>query len=103
MREVHPSGASPGGLTPETHDLRNRLEGVSDILRALSRSGMRLQSILDQIVEAAARLGQADSCLVWLVEGEVLRLHASFGAPQDAVEHQRSNPHTAEPGSCTSR
>jgi adenylate cyclase len=64
---------------------------------------MRLQPILDQIVEAAARLGRADSCLVWLVDGELLRLSASHGAPRDAVEYQRSRPHSAEPGSCIGR
>jgi class 3 adenylate cyclase len=90
-------------VTRQRDDLRSRLEAVSDILGALSRSAMRLQPILDQIVEAAARLGRADSCLVWLVDGEFLRLSASFGAPKTAVEYQRLHPHTAELGSCTGR
>jgi class 3 adenylate cyclase len=102
MRELTPDTA-PSDLTRERDDLRHRLEAVSDILRALSRSAMRLQPILDQIVEAAARLGRADSCLIWLVDGDFLRLRASYGAPEDAVEYQRSQPHTAEPGSCTGR
>jgi class 3 adenylate cyclase len=103
MGEVTSDSAWLSGPTRELDDLRARLEAVSDILRALSRSAMRLQPILDLIVEAAARLGRADSCIVWLVDGELLRLRASFGAPQAAVEHQRSNPHTAELGSCTGR
>ena len=90
-------------VTRQRDDLRSRLEAVSDILGALSRSAMRLQPILDQIVEAAARLGRADSCLVWLADGEFLRLSASFGAPKTAVEYQRLHPHTAELGSCTGR
>jgi two-component system NtrC family sensor kinase len=90
-------------LTRELAELRGQKEAVADVLRALSGSGMRLQPILDQIVEAAARLGHADSCLVWLVDGELLRLRASFGAPESAVEHQRLHPHTAELGSCTGR
>jgi class 3 adenylate cyclase len=103
MRELTPDTSRLSELTRERNDLRHRLDAVSDILRALSRSAMRLQAILDQIVEAAARLGHADSCLVWLVDGEFLRLHASFGAPRLAVEYQRAHPHTAEPGSCTGR
>lgn len=99
MRELTSESARPG----ELDDARSRLEAVSDILRALSRSAMRLQPILDQIVEAAARLGRADSCLVWLVDGDVLRLRANYGAPPSAVEYQRQNPHTAELGSCTGR
>jgi class 3 adenylate cyclase len=90
-------------LTRELAELRGQKEAVADVLRALSGSGMRLQPILDQIVEAAARLGHADSCLVWLVDGELLRLRASFGAPESAVEYQRLHPHTAELGSCTGR
>jgi class 3 adenylate cyclase len=100
MRELTSDTARLG---EREDDLRGQLEAVSDILRALSRSGMRLQPILDQIVEAAARLGRADSCLVWLVDGDLLRLHASYGAPQEAVDYQRKNPHTPEPGSCTGR
>ena len=103
MRRGIPDSASLREATRERDELRKRLEAVSDVLRALSRSAMRVQPILDQIVEAAARLGQADSCLVWLVDGELLRLRASFGAPPDAVEHQRLHPHTAEPGTCTGR
>jgi class 3 adenylate cyclase len=103
MRELTSDSARLGEPTSELDDLRSRLEAVSDVLQALSRSAMRLQPILDQIVEAAARLGRADTCLVWLVDGELLRLRANHGAPQEAVEYQRLHPHTAEPGSCTGR
>lgn len=103
MEELTSANVRPNELNRELGDLRGRIEAVSDILRALSRSAMRLEPILDQIVEAAARLGHADSCLVWLVDGELLRLSASHGAPTGAVEYQRSHPHAAEPGSCTGR
>jgi class 3 adenylate cyclase len=103
MEDLTSANLPPNELNRELDDLRARFEAVSNILRALSRSAMRLELILDQIVEAAARLGRADSCLVWLVDGELLRLSASHGAPQNAVEYQRSHPHTAEPGSCTGR
>jgi class 3 adenylate cyclase len=103
MEELTSANLRPNELNRELDDLRSRFEAVSNILRALSRSAMKLEPILDQIVEAAARLGRADSCLVWLVDGELLRLSASHGAPPNAVEYQRSHPHTAEPGSCTGR
>ena len=60
-------------LSREVADLRNQLEAIGGILRVLSGSEMRLQPILDQIVEAAARLGHADSALVWLTDGELLQ------------------------------
>ena len=90
-------------LTQELDDLRSRHEAVSDILRALSRSGVRLQPILDQIVQEAARLGRADTCLVWLIDGELLRLRANFGAPQEAVDYQRLHPDRPGLGTCTGR
>jgi class 3 adenylate cyclase len=103
MTHVASDDARITELNRELAVLRSRHEAVADVLRALSQSGMRLQPILDQIVEAAARLGHADTCLVWLADGEFLRLRANFGAPQAAVEYQHSHPHTAEPGSCTGR
>ena len=99
MHELTPSR----GVDVDRVDHRARFDAVSDILRALSQSGMRLQPILDQIVEAAARLGRADTCIVWLVDGDLLRLRAHYGVPADAVAYQLENPHTAEPGSCTGR
>jgi class 3 adenylate cyclase len=103
MEELTSANVRPNEPHRELDDLRDRMEAVSDILRALSRSALKLEPILDRIVEAAARLGRADSCLVWLVDGELLRLSASYGAPLEAVEHQRMHPHKAEPGSCTGR
>jgi class 3 adenylate cyclase len=103
MPDVASDNARIAELTRELHDLRSRQEAVSDILRALSRSGMRLQPILDQIVEAAARLGRSETCIVWLVDGELLHVRANFGAPQEAVEHQRLYPDRAGPGTCTGR
>lgn len=103
MRELRPDTIRHQDVNGDLVDVRARLDAVSDILRALSRPGMKLQPILDRIVEAATRLGRADTGIVWLVDGDVLRLRAHCGVPDDAVEYQRSHPHTAEPGSCTGR
>jgi adenylate cyclase len=80
------------GLTRELDDCRNRQKGVADVLRALSRSGMRLQPILDRIVEAAARLCRSEQCLIWLTDGDLLRMRANFGAPPEIVEYERLHP-----------
>ena len=95
--------AQLAALSREVADLRNRLDAVGGILRVLRGSQMRLQPILDQIVEAAARLGHADSALVWLTDGELLRLRADFGSPESAVAYLRLNPYVPELGSCTGR
>lgn len=90
-------------LSRELDNLRGRHEAVVGVLRALSRSGMRLQPILDQIVEVAARLGRSDSCLIWLSEGELFPLRASFGVSPGAAEYARLNPERPGMGTCTGR
>ncbi len=90
-------------LNGELEDLRNRLEAVAAVLRASSRSRMQLQPILDQIAEAATRLCRSDSCLLWLADGDVFRVRANFGAPEEAVEYERLNPPTRDPGTLVGR
>ena len=88
MRNVAPEDGRIAQLSRELEDLRSRHDAVAEILRALSRSGMRLQPILDQIAEAAARLGRSDSCLIWLTDGEFLRY-------ERALDFRRAPPSTS--------
>lgn len=90
-------------LSRELDELRGRHEAVAGILRSLSRSGMRLQPILDQIVEAAARLGRSESCLIWLAEGELFPLRAGVGISPSDAEYARLNPERPGMGTCTGR
>jgi class 3 adenylate cyclase len=91
-------------LRAELDALRGRQEGVADILRALSTAGMRLQPILDQILETATRLCRADAGLIHLAEGDVFRLQANFGPRSDEIaEYERAHPDVAGPHSCTGR
>jgi transcriptional regulator with GAF, ATPase, and Fis domain len=90
-------------LTRELDDLRSRQEAVANILRALSTSGMRLQAILDEIVQAAARLCRADGCFIYLADGDLFRMRAHVGAKPEVVEYERQHPDRAGPGSATGR
>jgi class 3 adenylate cyclase len=91
-------------LRAELEALRGRQEGVADILRALSTSGMRLQPILDQIVETAAKLCRADAGIIHLADGDVFRLQAMFGPEaEQAAEYEHAHPDVAGPHSCTGR
>jgi class 3 adenylate cyclase len=90
-------------LIHELAALRGRQEAVADVLRALARSGMRLQPILDQIVQAAARLCRADSCFIHLEEDGVFYMRAAVGQPQDVVEYERETPDRPGPNSLTGR
>jgi adenylate cyclase len=103
MTNVASADARIAELTRELDDLRSRHEAVADVLRALSQSGLRLQPILDQIVEAAARLCRADSCFVHLAEGDLLRMRANVGQPREVVEYERQHPDRPGPNTCTGR
>lgn len=89
--------------SPEIEDLRRRYAAVADVLRAMSRSGLRLQPILDRIVETAASLCASDSCFVYLAEGDLFRASANYGQPAAVVEYERQHPDRPNPNSCTGR
>jgi class 3 adenylate cyclase len=103
MTDIASDNAQAAELTRELADLRSRQEAVADILQALSSSGLRLQPILDQIVETAARLCRADSGFLYLTEGDLLRMRANFGQPAEVVEYERVHPDRPGPHSCTGR
>jgi len=90
-------------LTRGVEDLRSRYEAVADVLHTLSRSGLRLQPILDQIVTVAARLCESDSCFLYLADGELFRMRANVGQPPAVVEYERLHPDRAGPDSATGR
>jgi adenylate cyclase len=64
---------------------------------------LRLQPILDEIVQAAARLCRADSGFLYLADGELFRMRANSGQSENIVEYEREHPDRAGPGSCTGR
>lgn len=90
-------------LTRELEEVRRREDAVAEILRVMTRSGMRLQPILDQIVTAAVTLCNSESVFLYLVEGELLHMRANFGQPQEVVEYERVHPDRPGMGSCSGR
>ena len=103
MTNVVPEDARIAELTRELENLRGRHAAVADVLRALSRSGLRLQPILDQIVETASPLCRADSCMLHLADGDVLRIQASVGLRPGVAEYERAHPDRPGPHSCAGR
>jgi class 3 adenylate cyclase len=103
MTNVASDNAQVAELTRELTELRGRQEAVADVLRALSTSGMRLRPILDQIVEAAAQLCQADGCFIYLADAGLFRMQAGFAPSPEVVEYERLHPDRPGPNSCTGR
>ena len=60
---------------------------TADALRVISRSNFDLETVLDNLVELATRLCDADHAWMFLRDGEIFRWAASFGHATDV--HQR--------------
>src|SRR6266542_5378025 len=102
VKAARPSSRkSPKTETSRTRRLEKRLaealeqqRATSEILRVISSSPTDLQSVLDTVAERAARLCNANDASVFRIEGDVLRLVATYGTtvPVTTLVHERGVP-----------
>jgi class 3 adenylate cyclase len=75
---------------------------VSDVLRAVARSE-GLEAVFHAVIEAAARLCDAEYGEVHLAEGDLLRLAVGHGGPPELYEYERDHPHVADRSTVSGR
>jgi GAF domain-containing protein len=89
-------------LRQRTDDLSESLQqqtATADVLKVISRSTFDLQTVIDTLVESAARLCVADKGAIMMRDGEAYRLRANYGFAPEALQYATEHPQRAGRGS----
>jgi two-component system, NtrC family, sensor kinase len=79
-------------LLTELRESLQQQSATADVLKVISRSAFNLQTVLDTLVESAARLCDADSAAIHRPDGNNYPYVASYGYTREYHEYLRERP-----------
>src|SRR5262245_18932399 len=88
------------------NELRESLQqqtATADVLKVIGRATFDLQTVLDVLVQSAARLCDADNAMIFQRAGELYRLSADYGYSPELEEFAKNNPIKPGRGTVTGR